>query len=88
MFIGLIGIIGASVVIFLGVGLSIYLGEVFDSHALGYVATAGVYLLLFIIAVLLRKSITGLIAGIFVDLFTHDLEKEFNDSDLDTDNND
>ena len=49
--------LGVFVLLFSGIALGIWLGEVLDSPALGYLLVAGIYLLIIIILVLLRKRI-------------------------------
>lgn len=48
---------GIFVIFFLGIALGIWLGSLVNSMALGYVLAAGVYLLIIIILVMLRKRI-------------------------------
>ena len=49
--------LGIFVLLFSGIALGIWLGEVFHNIALGYLIVAGIYLLIIIILVLLRKRI-------------------------------
>src|SRR5438128_275819 len=49
--------LGIFVLLFSGIALGIWLGEVLESPALGYLLVAGLYLLIIVILVLLRKRI-------------------------------
>lgn len=49
--------LGIFVLLFSGIALSIWLGELVESPALGYLIVAGFYLLLILILVALRKKI-------------------------------
>ncbi len=75
MFLCLAAMMSAAVVIFLGVALSISLGNVLGNPAYGYLITAGIYLVFLFVCLMLKKHIINIIAGIFIDLFTHDLDK-------------
>lgn len=48
---------GIFVMLFLGISLAIWLGDLVNSPALGYLMVAGVFLLIIIILVLMRKKI-------------------------------
>jgi hypothetical protein len=41
----------------LSIGFSIYLGEILNNKALGYISVAGIYLIIFILMILLRKKL-------------------------------
>lgn len=79
MFMVLLTLAGGSVVIFLGVALSVYLGELLDSMSAGYLITAGVFAIVLLLFVLMRKKIITRMAGLFIDLFTYDMDKEYQD---------
>jgi hypothetical protein len=49
--------LGIFVLLFSGIALGIWLGELVHSVALGYLLVAGIYLLIIIILVLMRKKI-------------------------------
>jgi len=49
--------LGIFVLLFSGIALGIWLGEIVNSNALGYLLVAGIYLLIIIILVSLRKRI-------------------------------
>jgi hypothetical protein len=49
--------LGIFVLLFSGIALGLWLGELVNSTALGYLMVAGIYLLIIIIVVLLRKRI-------------------------------
>jgi len=48
---------GLFILIFLSVGLGLYLGDVLDSRLNGFLIVAGIYLLLVILVLVLRKSV-------------------------------
>jgi len=50
-------IFGFFILLFLSIGLGFYFGELFDSNALGFLALAGVYILLVIILMVSKNSI-------------------------------
>ncbi|MCB0698717.1 MAG: hypothetical protein H6551_00810 [Chitinophagales bacterium] len=77
MFMGFLMIAGGSVVIFLGVALSMYLADVLDNAALGFLITSGVFVLILIGFVLMRRKIITKLADIFIDLFTNDIEEDY-----------
>lgn len=52
-----IAFLGIFVLLFSGIALAIWLGHLLNSWALGYLAVAGLYLLIIIIIVALRKKI-------------------------------
>ena len=60
------------ILLFLGMGLGEYFSKVTDSNALGYIITAGIYILLFFILALARKPIVRLFLGIFINIMTDD----------------
>ncbi len=49
--------LGIFVLLFLGLALGVWLGSLVESAALGFLLTAGVFLLIIIVLVLLRKKI-------------------------------
>ena len=64
------------VLLFLGLGLGEFFADLLDSRAMGYFASAGVFILLMILVYLLRKNILGSIANLFVNILTEDSEEE------------
>ena len=62
--------LGILALIFLGISLQEVFTSLLDSRIGGAFATLGFYVLLFIIGVLTRKSITNAFAGIFVRIMT------------------
>jgi hypothetical protein len=68
VFIGLF--LSVSILIFLGIGVGEYFAILFDSRAGGFFATAGLYVLLLIIMVLLRLPITNAFSGVFIRIMT------------------
>ncbi len=49
--------LGIFVLLFSGIALAIWLGQLLDSWALGYLLVAGLYVLIIIVLVLLRKKL-------------------------------
>lgn len=52
-----ISILGMFVIMFLGIALCWWLGNIFENRALGFAAGAGVFLLVLLIVLALRKNI-------------------------------
>jgi polyferredoxin len=69
------------VFILLGFSLAEYFGNLFDSYALGYLITAGVYFIFALILVAARKSITTAFGDIFVRILTKNAGEDDNDDD-------
>lgn len=59
-----------AVFLFLGIGLQEWFSEMVDSRIGGAFMTMGFYLLLIILAVVLRKAVLGMFAGIFIRILT------------------
>lgn len=68
-----------AIFIVVGLGLGLYIGGLIGSITGGYFITAGIYCLFMILLILLKKPILKALAGIFVDIFTHDLKKKVSD---------
>jgi hypothetical protein len=63
-----VAFLGVFVLLFSGIALGIWLGELLDNTALGYLVVAGIYLLIIIILVALRKRIVfPMIRNIIID---------------------
>ncbi len=73
-------LLGILALIFLGISLQEVFSEVFDSRVGGAFATLGFYILLVVIGIFARKSITNVFAGIFVRMMT---KEDDEDSDFD-----
>ena len=58
------------ILIFLGIGLSEVFTTLFDSRIGGYFTTVGVYVLLMVLLIVMRKSIITRFANIFVEKLT------------------
>jgi hypothetical protein len=71
------------VFLLLGLSMSEFFGKVFDSYALGYLTTAGIYLLFAGVLIAARKPITTAFGDIFVRILT----KNNGDDDDDDDDN-
>jgi FtsH-binding integral membrane protein len=71
-----------AVLIFIGIGIGEFFGEVLDSKAGGFFITAGIYLLFCGILFLMRQNIVNTFSGIFIKILTD------NDDDDDDDNRD
>ena len=52
-----IAFLGTFVLLFMGIALAMWLGQLLDSYALGYLLVAAFFLLIIIIVVAMRKSI-------------------------------
>lgn len=64
------------VLLFLGLGLGEFFADLLDSRAMGYFASAGLFIFLMVLIYLLRKNILGAIANLFVNILTDDPEDE------------
>lgn len=53
----IIGFLSVFILIFLSTGLALYLGDLVQSEAAGFFIVAGIYILLVILIILLRKSL-------------------------------
>ena len=71
--------LGLSIFIFLGIGLGEVLSDAFDSRAAGYFATAGVYVLLVALLVLMRTSIVNAFASVFIKVLTRQEDDDDDD---------
>lgn len=60
--------------VFLGFGLAAYLGEVFNSMPLAYLTTFGVFFLLGIVLLLIRKSIIKFFANRLISIMSNKSE--------------
>lgn len=76
---GLMLVFGLFILLFASIGLGFYFGDLFDSDALGFLALAGVYLLLIII-LLISKG--GVEKGL-MNLSIRKLLKKWNETDDD-----
>jgi uncharacterized membrane protein YqjE len=69
----ILGVFGLLVLLFLSIGLAVYLGSLFGNQAAGFFAVAGVYALLLVIALLLaRNMIRSRIATTVIELINND----------------
>ncbi len=59
-----------AIFIFFGIGLGEYMTEVVDSRAGGFLITSGIYVLLILLFVALRKHILRLFSGLFINVLT------------------
>jgi len=59
-----------AILIFLGIGLGEWFATLVDSKAGGFLMTAGVFLLLMILLILLRAAIIRSFSGIFIRIMT------------------
>lgn len=66
------------VLIILGIGLSYYFGELTGSVASGFFITAGIYTVLMVISLLLKKHLLKMFASLFINLMTDDIEHTLN----------
>lgn len=64
-----------AVLIILGMGISHHFATVTGSITAGYFITAGIYIVLMLLSLLLKKPLLRIFAGAFVDLLTGDIEK-------------
>jgi len=69
----MLGMMAATaIIIFVGIGLGIYLGEVVGSPAGGYFIVTGIYILLLSLIAVFKRKLLRWFAGIFVGLLTSD----------------
>lgn len=68
------------ILIFLGIGLSEVFTSLFDSRIAGYFCTVGVYVVILLILIAVRKSIISKLTGIFISKLT-EIEDEKNEMD-------
>lgn len=68
------------ILIFLGIGLSEVFTSLFDSRIAGYFCTVGVYIVILLILIAVRKSIISKLTGIFISKLT-EIEDEKNEMD-------
>lgn len=77
MFMMIIMFMMVAVVIFIGMGLGLYIGDLLNSPTGGYFAIAGISILFLFIFFLLKKPLLKIFAGMFIDLLTENApEKE------------
>ncbi|MEO6832917.1 MAG: hypothetical protein ABI378_10525 [Chitinophagaceae bacterium] len=72
--------LGLGVLAFIGYGLMQYFVQLLDSKIGGAFATAGIFLLIIIIVMLLRKSVINALASIFIDVLTDDTDEDVYDA--------
>lgn len=72
-------VFGFFILLFLSIGLGFYFGELFESNALGFLALAGVYILLIIILLVSKKSIEKSLINLSIRKFL----KKWNEADDD-----
>lgn len=65
-----------AILIIMGMGLSHYFSTVTGSVVGGYFITVGIYIVLMLLAMLMKKPLLRLFAGMFVDLLTGDIGEE------------
>ncbi|XZF16687.1 phage holin family protein [Chitinophagaceae bacterium MMS25-I14] len=65
-----------AILIFFGIGLGEWFSEMLGSRTGGYFATAGVYLVLMLIVVALRKKFISALSGIFIRILTEDKDDD------------
>jgi hypothetical protein len=68
------------ILIFLGIGLSEVFTSLFDSRIAGYFCTVGVYIVILLILIAVRKSLISKLTGIFIAKLT-EIEEEENEMD-------
>lgn len=61
-----------AVLLFAGMGASAFFADVTGSEVAGYFITAGIYILLIVLVVLLKKPILRYFASIYISIFTED----------------
>jgi hypothetical protein len=61
-----------SVLVLIGIGLGEWFSVLFDSRIGGFFAAAGAYILLVVLAVVLRKPLLNAFSGIFIRIMTQD----------------
>lgn len=76
---GLMIIFGFFILLFLSIGLGFYFGELFGSNALGFVALAGLYLVLVLILIVAKNSIEKSLMNLSIRKFL----KKWNETDDD-----
>lgn len=76
---GLTVVFGFFILLFLSIGLGFYFGGLFESYALGFTAVAGLYLLLIIILLALKKSLEKSLINLSIRKFL----KKWNSEDED-----
>lgn len=71
----MLGMMAATaIIIFVGIGLGIYLGDVVGSPSGGYFIVTGIYIVLIGIIAIFKKQILSQFAGLFVSLLTSNEE--------------
>lgn len=64
-----------AILIILGLGLSSYFGDLVGSETGGYFITVALYIVLMLLAMLFKKPLLRVFAGMFVDLLTEDVDR-------------
>jgi len=72
-------IFGFFILLFLSIGLGFYFGELFGSNALGFVALAGIYLLLILILLVSKNSIEKSLINLSIKKFLRKWNEEDED---------
>lgn len=73
----MVGMMAATaIIIFVGIGLSIYLGNTIGSQSGGYFIVTGIYILLIGIVAIFKKQLLSQFAGLFVRLLTSNDDEE------------
>lgn len=65
-----------AILIFTGMGLGEFFAALLNSYTAGYFITAGIYILLFLLFIAMRKRIIGAFSGLFIRVLTEGEEKE------------
>jgi len=65
-----------TVLIFLGIGVGEFFGEMLNSRATGFFITAGLYILMFGLLMLLRQPIIKAFSGLFIRILTENDDDE------------
>lgn len=65
-----------AILIFLGIGLGEWLSDLVDSRAGGYFMTAGIFILLMVLLVVLRTTIVNAFSGTFIRIMTEGDEED------------
>ena len=71
-----VALLGFFLLFFLSMSLGFYLGKVFDSMALGFISVTGLYLILFVLVLLMKKD---LLENLLIERIISELTKKEED---------
>ena len=71
-----VALLGFFLLFFLSMSLGFYLGKVFDSMALGFISVTGLYLILFVLVLLMKKD---LLENLLIERIIGELTKKEED---------